>query len=187
MDIADWIWNRSTRIDLAITRYMQMMWRKSHLINATMVIVAKYTPIFMLLTLVIASTGWLRVGSAPSHAPWNVASSIVSALVIRALHEPISRFVHRPRPFDSEPFQPLLRHDPGDSFPSNHAAGGFALAAGAQHLSGYFPILLCLAILLAISRIYCGLHHFSDVWIGALGGICVGLTIATIGSSLGLL
>ncbi|WP_067619391.1 phosphatase PAP2 family protein [Alicyclobacillus acidiphilus] len=185
MDVTEWLWDRAERMDAAITRAMQRLWQVSHLLNATMVIVAKYTPIFMLVTLVIASTGWLPVEANAAKAPWNVASSICAALLIRGIHEPISRLVSRPRPFDTEPFQPLLRHDPGESFPSNHAAGGFALAMGAVHLPGYFPILLCLAIVLACSRTYCGLHHATDVVIGSLGGIGTGLVVASFARCLG--
>lgn len=161
-----------------MTRRINRMWSKCIWINAAMVISAKYTPIVMLAILVIAATGIATPMDSLRNIDWSVCASILSAMTIRVLHEPITRFVSRPRPFDEEPFQPLMAHEPGESFPSNHAAGGMALAFGAIHLAGVNTILLVLGLWLCSARIYCGLHHTSDVLVGASGGMAVGCMFA---------
>lgn len=180
MGVTDWMWFHCTRLDAKFTKQLSRIWPWSSWLNAVMIVTAKYTPITMLAVLVIASMNLFPLGMSPMLSFWSVASAIVAALVIRALHEPVSRMTARPRPFDTEPFEPLVRHDPGDSFPSNHAAGAFALAVGASHLPFFHIVLLVLAFALAISRIYCGLHHFTDVFAGAAGGTAVGMVVSHI-------
>lgn len=186
MGVTDTLWRWTTFLDHRLTLFASRFWNLSYTFNACMVIIAKYTPIIMLGILVIAASDVLPTTIPPQLSTWSVASSIISALLIRGLHEPVSRSTHRPRPFDTFVIAPLLQHEPGDSFPSNHAAGAFALALGAEHLPGYFPILLALAFLLAFSRFYCGLHHLSDVIVGAAGGAVAGDAIATLQVSLHL-
>ncbi|GLG00062.1 hypothetical protein Alches_01010 [Alicyclobacillus hesperidum subsp. aegles] len=171
------LWGYIEQIDTKVMVWIEAKWGRSHAFDSTMMASAKYTPLIILMILVVASTGFAFPGLRIT-AVLSVASAIVAAVTVRALHEPVSRLVSRPRPFDKEPWQPLLWHEPGDSFPSNHAAGGFALAIGAYHLGPYFPLLLGLAIWLAFARVYCGLHHISDVVVGAVGGSTAGIACA---------
>ncbi|WAH35782.1 phosphatase PAP2 family protein [Alicyclobacillus dauci] len=180
MGITNWIWQTCTYCDALITREIHRLWRRLPWLNAAMVVVAKYTPVFMLAVLVVAATGILQTTQHYVVTFASVSSSIVAAVAIRLIHEPISRMTARPRPFDTEPFEPLLAHEQGESFPSNHAGGALALACGAIHLPFFREILLVMALCLCFSRIYCGLHHFSDVVVGAIGGTTVGLLCAGI-------
>lgn len=177
MGLTDRFWRVCTHADKETTDWLSRLWRTMPWLNAAMAVIAKYTPIVMLGVLVLAATGWFHTAGT-AVALWGVSSSIVAAVVIRLLHEPVSKLTLRPRPFDTEPFEPLLEHDPGESFPSNHAGGALALACGAVHVAGFAPLLFILAILLCISRIYCGLHHLSDVVVGAAGGVVIGLICA---------
>lgn len=172
------MWTWIEKWDLKTTRRISDMWSRSIWLNAAMIVCAKYTPIMMLAILVIAASGIALQPDSLRNADWSVTASIVAAIAIRVLHEPITRLVSRPRPFDAEPFEPLLTHDSGDSFPSNHAAGAMALAFGSIHLSGVNVILVVLGLWLCIARIYCGLHHMSDVLAGASGGMAVGSVFA---------
>jgi undecaprenyl-diphosphatase len=83
----------------------------------------------------------------------------------------------RPRPFETIPqADPLIGATVGQSLPSGHAATSFA---GAVVLSYLFrraaPFVFVLAVAIAFSRIYVGVHYPSDVIAGAALGAAVGL------------
>lgn len=93
----------------------------------------------------------------------------------------ISHIWFRPRPFVTLPkgsFEQLIPHPADASFPSDHTAGSFGFAAGSWKqsegwVSKSFTIL---AILVAIARVYCGLHWPTDV----LAGVVIGIVSAVI-------
>lgn len=81
--------------------------------------------------------------------------------------------IDRPRPFRTvEGADPLTTFTVGHSMPSGHAATSFA---GAVMLSVFFrralPWLLALAVAIAFSRIYVGVHYPFDVLAGAALGV----------------
>jgi undecaprenyl-diphosphatase len=89
-------------------------------------------------------------------------------------------FFMRPRPFESfsklEFLSPEI--DVGPSFPSGHSQRAFP---GATVLSKYkkFRILLfILAFLVALSRVYLGMHYPIDTIIGAINGVILGLIVS---------
>jgi len=92
--------------------------------------------------------------------------------------QPIAHLVDRARPYVSHPGHVHLlisrSHDP--SFPSDHAAGAFALAFGVWLYDRTIgTVLLVVAALLAFARVYVGTHYPGDVIAGALLGIGVAL------------
>lgn len=87
--------------------------------------------------------------------------------------QPIAHAVDRARPYISHPAHAHLlvsrSHDP--SFPSDHAAGAFALALGVWVYDRTFgTLLLLVAGAIAFSRVFVGTHYPSDVVAGALLG-----------------
>jgi len=160
-------------MDAKITQWIMSWWRKSASLDAAMMVLGKWTPIVMLTVIVVASTGWLLPHSLHVLALKSASVAIFAALLARAINEPISRWANRPRPFEREVSGALLSHEEGRAFPSNHATGAFALAMSFSLLPGYHAILVGLALLLAVARIYNGLHHATDVIAGILHGTAV--------------
>lgn len=91
----------------------------------------------------------------------------------------IKKLVLRPRPYlIISQLELLVAQESSTSFPSGHSASSFACAYMLTRLFGkkgawaYLP-----AALIAISRIYVGVHYPSDVVAGVLFGTLVGVVM----------
>jgi membrane-associated phospholipid phosphatase len=85
--------------------------------------------------------------------------------------QPIAHLVDRARPYVDHPVHLLIARSPDPSFPSDHATGAFALAFGLWLYDRTLgTVLLVLATLLSVSRVYVGTHYPGDVLAGALLG-----------------
>lgn len=102
--------------------------------------------------------------------------SFVVNRVLRALafHE---------RPFQTRHVNQLVQHDPGVSFPSNHATAAltFAFVIGLLISRRWGWILFVPALLVAISRVFVGVHWPSDVIWGGIVGLTMTFLVALIG------
>lgn len=114
---------------------------------------------------------------------WGLAP--IAALTLESsVFVPVTNIVDRPRPdvlfLDAAP--------PTSSFPSGHTAAAFALYLTLALLAARIPWRLprlvvqvaCVVcpFLVAYARLYRGMHHLSDIVIGALFGIWCAWTIA---------
>ena len=107
-------------------------------------------------------------------AAWRMILAILFAYaVIELAMKPL---VDRARPFDVDPSITVIDARPvSGSFPSGHAAVAIVGAiAGSRLLPGSAWVWWPLAVIVAISRIYIGVHWPSDV----LGGAIVGAAVA---------
>lgn len=102
------------------------------------------------------------------------ASLMLNALVVNVALKPL---VGRLRPYDViEGLSILVDRQNDFSFPSGHSAAGFAVAVVMLRLlpKRWGVPAVALALLIALSRLYVGVHYPTDV----LAGIAVGTAVA---------
>jgi len=103
--------------------------------------------------------------------------AVAAGVLALSINAVISHFYYRPRPFVADPtlVHLLVRHPADSSFPSDHAAGGFAFWSGMSYAGQrYAWPFLVLAVLIAVARVFVGLHWPSDVLAGAAIGWLAG-------------
>ena len=137
---------------------------------------------------VIASAWWVKwplfaaAGACCDAAKrrWLPAAALcaaVAAVVAESLTAGLKHITDRARPPLADPaIQALVGIPDSTSFPSGHAAAAFAAATAVAMLHPRLRVpLFALAALVALSRVYLGVHFWSDVFVGSLLGVSVGL------------
>jgi len=107
--------------------------------------------------------------------PLAAVLAAISYLVATLLANILKAATDRPRPSVADPaIHPLIAVPGSSSLPSGHAAGAFAaaLAVGLVHPRLRWPLLL-LAGLIALSRVWLGVHYLTDVIAGSALGCVV--------------
>lgn len=91
----------------------------------------------------------------------------------------IKPLVARARPFEALDLVPLLPHPGGYSFPSGHAGSSFATATAFWFSYRGWPgkLALCLALMIALTRVLLLAHYLTDILAGALLGIACALFV----------
>jgi undecaprenyl-diphosphatase len=154
----------------------------SSLLDHAMEGVAQYA-VFAIVAIAVAS--WFVRSRGDEHrlAVYTGGLAAVISLAIALL---IQHFYVHQRPFvlHTNPLvlngdvTVLIHHAADASFPSEHATGAFAIAAGVgtyRHRLGL--LLLVLAALVAFSRVYVGIHYPADVAGGAAIGVLVAIAL----------
>jgi undecaprenyl-diphosphatase len=99
------------------------------------------------------------------------ASALVASLVTTALKYATGR--ERPPSIVLDP-EPLMEVPTTSSFPSGHAISSFACAYVLARVAPQFAVpSFVLAALIAVSRVYVGVHYPLDVVAGAIVGVLV--------------
>jgi membrane-associated phospholipid phosphatase len=100
-----------------------------------------------------------------------------AALIAESLAALLKSVTERARPPVADPgIEALVSLPDSTSFPSGHAAAAFAAATAVGMLHPRFRApLLVLAGMVALSRVYLGVHFWSDVLVGSLLGVAIGV------------
>lgn len=119
--------------------------------------------------------------------PLAAVLAATSYLVATLLANALKAATNRPRPSVADPtIHPLIAVPGSSSLPSGHAADAFAaaLAVGLVHPRLRWPLLL-LAGLIALSRVWLGVHYLTDVIAGAALGCAVAYAAFRIAAIIG--
>jgi membrane-associated phospholipid phosphatase len=109
-------------------------------------------------------------------------SGIALALTDQIASNWLKHWFERPRPCATlTDILVLVNCGSGYSMPSSHAANSFAQAVlFSVHYKSWRPYLLTFASLIAISRVFVGVHYPFDVLVGAAIGSIIGFGVAVI-------
>jgi len=164
-------------------------WHSSFLDEVMWLISGKFTflPLYFLLLILLKKTySWKQLGVI-----------VTGLLVVILISDQTSvhlfkNIFERYRPSHNENLKDLLHFyeiKPGDlytggkyGFVSSHAANFFGLLSFIypffkKEKKVVFSVLFLLGILVCVSRIYLGVHYFSDVFVGAILGLLIGFSI----------
>jgi undecaprenyl-diphosphatase len=148
-------------------------------LDLLMVFAAKYL-IFLLFAGGAAVTflrakqdGWWPAGA------WRIGQVAVTLGIALALSVTVRMFHLSLRPFQTHQVHMLITHDPGVSLPSDHATASFALAIAVWFFvsAKWGPYFMGVAALVAISRVFVGVHYPADITAGALLSTLAGLAV----------
>jgi undecaprenyl-diphosphatase len=140
--------------------------------NTLFILAAEY---LLVVTLVILGAYFLT-------RPWPrqkqmVLFAVPAALLTYTLGLIGNLLYYDPRPFVVRHFSPLIPHVADNGFPSDHTLLAAALAAIGMYWNKWLGLILwVIAVVIAIARVYVGLHHPIDV----LGSIVFALVAVSI-------
>ena len=110
-----------------------------------------------------------------------VMAAILGLALANLATEIIDKFLFRPRPFDTLDVSLLFYRPTDSSFPANPAALGFAIATGVWLWNRRVgTVLLGIAVVFALSRVYAGVFYPLDV----LGGAAIGAVASLLAAML---
>ena len=123
---------------------------------------------------------WLGVGAllalldGSNREAWLICAALGPVAI--GLNYVVKAIARRPRPV-LEGLPPLGGAPSSLSFPSAHATSSFAVATAMTRVSPWGALAFVLAFALALGRPYLGMHYPSDVLVGAVLGVALGLIV----------
>ena len=114
---------------------------------------------------------WIALAAMLDH-PQRVTLTLIATMLVC---ESIKQVARRERPAVAR-MERLIGVQKTTSFPSGHAASAMAAAVLLTAFAPAFaPVWFSLAALMALSRVYVGVHYPSDIAVGAVVGILIGV------------
>ncbi len=123
---------------------------------------------------------WVAVGivlaifDGSNREAWLICAALGPIAI--GLNYLVKLIVKRPRPV-LEGLPPLGGAPSSLSFPSAHATSSFAVATAMTRVDSLGALAFVLAFVLALGRPYLGMHYPSDVVVGAVLGVALGLIV----------
>jgi membrane-associated phospholipid phosphatase len=124
---------------------------------------------------------WVAIGLAlaaldsSQREAWLICAALGPLAI--GLNYVVKLLVRRPRPDLGEGLPPLGGAPSSLSFPSAHATSSFAVATAMTRVDPLGALAFVLAAALALGRPYLGMHYPSDVAVGVVLGVIVGLLV----------
>ncbi|HWM64574.1 MAG TPA: phosphatase PAP2 family protein [Solirubrobacterales bacterium] len=116
----------------------------------------------------------LAILDGSNREAWLICAALGPVAI--GLNYVVKAIVRRPRPV-LEGLPPLGGAPSSLSFPSAHATSSFAVATAMTRVEPLGALAFFLAFALALGRPYLGMHYPSDVLIGAVLGVALGLIV----------
>jgi len=123
---------------------------------------------------------WVGVGvvlavlDGSNREAWLICATLGPIAI--GLNYVVKLLVKRPRPV-LEGLPPLGGAPSSLSFPSAHATSSFAVATAMTRVAPLGALAFVLALALSLGRPYLGMHYPSDVLVGAVLGVALGLIV----------
>jgi undecaprenyl-diphosphatase len=133
----------------------------------------------VLLALALVLAWWLGRRDRSPHKVATAVWGAIGALVALAIAQPIAGAVDERRPFVAIPKSLLLiDHAANAGFPSDHATAAGAVACAVLLVSWQLgAVTAFVAVVIAFSRVYVGVHYPQDV----LAGLALGAAVVAVG------
>ena len=158
-------------MDIALTQFINNLSGRNPAFDQVMIAITNYG-IFVLVA-ATALLWWKRNRRMEARNACLVAG--LSFLASLALNQVFLLFLHRVRPYDAGVSHLLITPNPDWSFPSDHATAAAAIIAGLwlKKLPRIAVLFGTFAAMICFSRVYVGVHYFSDV----VGGMAIGTLV----------
>ena len=156
-------------MDVEITHWINSFAGRSPLVDHIMIAITQIGVPLMIATVVLQ--WWGRADRL--HLRHAAICAGLAFLLGLALNQGILLFIHRMRPYDAGVSNLLIARSTDWSFPSDHATASMSIVAAfaMQKIPGRTLVVLAMAVLICLSRIFVGTHYLTDILGGAATGI----------------